>query len=485
MFRNGARHVPICDRSSGQGGTLEALTSLNGLHRPRFARRYHGRMQTTALVIVVVALVSLPSVSAAQSTAGSQPDVVAELRALRAELTETRNELQKLRADFDRLKAAAPQAEPAVPLATAVEILQSQVAEHAQTKVESASRMPLKILGTIHSTVASNTGEANWLDNPNLVAAEPARTGSFTASMRQTRLGIRAEGLALGSWHGSGAVVFDFFGGIPAFQTGQVMGLPRLVYAFARFERGGTALQVGQDEMMLAPRNPTSVAALSFPLLFRSGNLYLRTPQARFERRLAASDRGEVRAAVGIVAPVGGDDRTAAFTFVPLALAGERSRLPGVQGRVAWQRGDNERGASLGLSGHYSRERPLDVLLTSHAVAVDFHVQGERAGVAGEAFFGDNLDAFGGALSQVSESAGGFLEARLRPVPRWEVVFGGGTDRPGDPVLLTRNNSAYSSLTFRPTPEVATSFEYRWLETTAGVQKRRNHHFNWALAYSF
>jgi hypothetical protein len=124
-------------------------------------------------------------------------------------------------------------------------------------------------------------------------------------------------------------------------------------------------------------------------------------------------------------------------------------------------------------------------LLTSHAVAVDFHVQGERVGVAGEAFFGDNLDAFGGALSQVSESAGGFLEARLRPVHRWEVVFGGGTDRPEDPVLLTRNNSAYSSLTFRPTPEVATSFEYRWLETTAGVQKRGNHHFNWALAYSF
>ena len=110
------------------------------------------------------------------------------LRALRAELTEARNELQKLRADLDQLKGAPPQAEPAVPLSTAVEILQSQVAEHAQTKVESASRMPLKILGTIHSTVASNSGEANWLDNPNIVAAAPPRTGSYNASMRQTRL---------------------------------------------------------------------------------------------------------------------------------------------------------------------------------------------------------------------------------------------------------------------------------------------------------
>jgi len=383
------------------------------------------------------------------------------------------------------LKDGTPQAEPQVPLSATVEMLQSQVAEHAQTKVESASRMPLKILGTILSNVAGNSGEANWLENPNLVAAEPARTGSFSATLRQTRLGVQAEGLALGSWQGSGAVVFDFFGGMPGFQTGQVMGLPRLVYAFARFERGATALQVGQDEMMLAPRNPTSVAALSFPLLFRSGNLYLRTPQARLEQRLAGDERGEVRAAVGIVAPIGGDYRSTDYTFVPPALGGERSRWPGVQARLAWQRGDNNRGASLGVSGHYSRERPAEELLTSHAAAVDFHVQGRRFGVAGEAFVGDNLDAFGGALGQVSESAGGFLEARVRPHARWEVVFGGGTDRPDDPVPLTRNNSAYSSLTFRPMPEVATSFEYRWLETTAGVQRRRNHHFNWAVAYSF
>lgn len=437
-------------------------------------------------MIALLAVACLPGVARAQTAATTQPDVIAELRALRAELTQTRTELQKLRADLDQLKGgASPQAEPAAPIAAAVEMLQTQVAEHAQTKVESASRMPLKILGTVHSSVAANSGEANWLENPNIVAAAPSRTGSFSSTLRQTRLGVRAEGLALGSWQGSGAVVFDFFGGIPAFQTGHVMGLPRLVYAFARFERGETALQVGQDEMMLAPRNPTSVAALSFPLLFRSGNLYLRTPQARVERRLAGSDSGEVRVAFGIVAPIGGDYRVPDYTFVPPALGGERSRYPGVQARVAWQRGDNDRGASLGVSGHYSRERPVEELLTSSAAAVDFHVQGARFGLAGEAFVGDNLDAFGGALGQVSESRGGFLEARVKPLDRWEVVFGGGTDRPEDPVPLTRNNSAYSSLTFRPTPEVATSFEYRWLETSAGLQRRRNHHFNWAVAYSF
>ena len=163
-------------------------------------------MQTTAPVLVLVAFVSGPSVSAAQSPGASQPDVVAELRALRAELTEARNELQKLRADVDQLKGAPPQAEPAVPLSTAVEILQSQVAEHAQTKVESASRMPLKILGTIHSTVASNSGEANWLDNPNIVAAAPPRTGlvqrvDATNPVRRSRRGSRPR-LVARKWRG-------------------------------------------------------------------------------------------------------------------------------------------------------------------------------------------------------------------------------------------------------------------------------------------
>lgn len=442
-------------------------------------------MRSILRVIALSALTCLPAAVLAQTPETSQLDVVGELRRLRAELDEARNELRQLRSEVDQLRKPTGQVDEAA-LPAVVEMLQNQVAEQAQTKVESASRLPVKIFGTIHSSVSANSGEANWLDNPNIVAPTLAtRPGSFSSTMRQTRLGIRAERLALGSWQGSGSIVFDFFAGIPAFQTGHVMGLPRLLYAFTRFERDATALHVGQDDMILAPRNPTSVAALSFPLLFRSGNLYLRVPQARIEQRLAGSDEGELRVAFGIVAPVGGDFRSTDFVFVPPALGGERSRWPGVQARAVWQRGDDERGASLGVAGHYSRERPADELLTSRAAAVDFHLQGARFGIAGEAFVGDDIDAFGGALGQVSRTAGGFLEARVRPVARWEAVLGGGTDRPRDTVALTRNNSAFGNLTFRATPEVATSFEYRWLETSAGVVRRTNKHFNWALTYAF
>lgn len=439
------------------------------------------------IALVLIALLGLPVAARAQPPEAGQSEILNELRRLRGELDQARRELATLRADVDQLKGpAAEPVEEQMPLSASVELLQAQVAEQAQTKVESASRLPVRIFGTIHSNVASNSGQANWLENPNIVAAPTDSDGSYTQTLRQSRLGLSASGLSLGAWQGSGLVMFDFFGGMPSFQTGQVMGLPRLVYGFARLETETTAIEVGQDDMMLAPRNPTSVAAYAFPLLFRSGNLYLRTPQARVESRLAgeAAD-GELRAMVGIVAPVGGDVQSPDYTFVPPALGGERSRTPGVQARLAWRQGEENRGASLGVSGHYSREKPAVDVLNSWAAAVDFNWQGAHFGVAGEAFVGDNLDQFGGGLGQRAKGAGGFLEARIRPVRRWELVFGGGTDRPDGDVPLAQNDSVYGSVTFRLTPEVASSVEYRWLQTTSGVARRRNDHVNWAFTYSF
>ena len=151
------------------------------------------------------------------------------------------------------------------------------------------------------------------------------------------------------------------------------MGLPRLLYAFARLDGEKTALEVGQDHMMLAPRDPTSLAALSFPDLFRSGNLYLRVPQVRVERKLG----GGLTVMGGIVAPIAGDFNEDFYQFVPPAGAGERSKMPGVQGHFGYKSGDDEtRQFAIGFSGHYGQERVANVNEDSWAGAVDFNVAG-------------------------------------------------------------------------------------------------------------
>ena len=50
-------------------------------------------------------------------------------------------------------------------IASTVSMLQSQVAEQAQTKVESNSKMPVKVFGTILSTTFFNSRAVDWADD--------------------------------------------------------------------------------------------------------------------------------------------------------------------------------------------------------------------------------------------------------------------------------------------------------------------------------
>src|SRR5262245_35919518 len=435
---------------------------------------------------LIPALVCGSIVAAARPALAQDPMAV-----MRRELAELQEQVRQLRAEVDALKGqkATPETAAEAQPAATVEMLQTQVAELAQTKVESTTRFPLKIFGTVHAGVFANTGNANWLDNPNLVSPPTplGDSGTMSASMRQTRIGLTADGPTLGSARTSAVVAMDFFGGIQAFQTGQVMGLPRLLVAFARIEGEHTALEVGQDHMILAPRDPTSLAAYAFPLLFRSGNLYLRTPQVRIEQSFAT----HLRATAGIVAPIGGDFTDTNYTFVPPALGGERSQRPGVQARFAYTAGEagSPRLVDIGVSGHVGWERRVNDLDRSWASAIDFAARRDVIGVAGEFFTGDNIDAFGGALGLNARSAGGWGELQLFPTTRLSFATGVGVDdlRNANRFSLARrqNQSAYGNVMFSLTPEVQASFEYRWLKTFAGSVSRPNHHFDWVLVHRF
>jgi hypothetical protein len=294
---------------------------------------------------VLITMLTVPMLSAAAEPSSAQP--ANDLEALRAELRQLRAEVETLKKLVGA--APAPEREPDPALA----MLQEQVAEQAQTKVESKSRMPVTLSGSIVSNTAYNSGEANWLENPNIVAARTGPTGSFGSTLRQSQLALSISGPAVGGWQTSGFVQVDFLAGAPGFATGTVMGLPRLLYALARLERERTSLVVGQDNMVLAPRDPTSLSTPGFPLLFRSGNLYLRTPQIRVEQRLA----GGLDLRAGIITPQAGDFGST-YVFAPAPGAGERSRAPAVQARIGHQRAADD-GArwDVGIAGHYGQER--------------------------------------------------------------------------------------------------------------------------------
>jgi hypothetical protein len=399
-----------------------------------------------------------------------------QLRAMQAEL-------QALRAEVNELKQQA----------RAVPIVQAQVAEFAQTKVESSTKFPVKIFGAIASNTFWNSNNTDWLDIPNLAAANNG--GSFSSSLRQTRIGASIDGPKVGGFKSSGVVAMDFFGGISNFSTGQTMGIPRLLYAYVRLDGERTAFQIGQDHMILAPKNPTTLAGMAFPALYRSGNLYLRAPQLRTEQRIASGSAGELRATVGILAPIGGDLSAPALQFTPPNLAGERSRKPGVQARLSWRAepaGPYEKPQwEFGASGHYSQEKYGATTVESHVWSADADATFGRIGVGGEFFNGRNVDAFGGAVGQaVAKSRGGFAELRVAATERLSFNSGIGTDRLYNWAALNsafRNNtSAFGNAIYQFTPEFAGSLEYRrYRSGNSAGGTTSNNHFNLAFNYSF
>jgi hypothetical protein len=427
-----------------------------------------------------------PHRAAAQAAQETRTD---ETQQLRAEMASLRAELEALkRIVADR--APSPQAAQSAEKDPRIDLLQTQVAELAQSKVESTTRFPLKVFGTIHTHMFANSGEPNWMDVPNIVQPRPAdgRTGSFSATLRQTRIGFTADGPEVGGARTSGVVAVDFFNGIPGFQTGQVMPLPRLLVGFARIESDRLAFQAGQDHVILAPRDPSSLAAFAFPLLFRSGNLYLRAPQARIE---AAFTPG-IRLTGGIVAPIGGDLPGEDYRFVPPALGGERSRHPAFQAHLGYASDaavDAPRRAAFGVSGHFGRERRTSGVSESWAGALDFAFRRDRVGVAGEVFAGSNIDAFGGATGLDARAEGGWAEVQFFPTDRLAAHAGFGLDRlRGSVQSLPRRRSrtAYGNIRFALTPEVEAGLEYYWLATRPGSGgERRNHHVDWVLLYRF
>lgn len=427
-----------------------------------------------------------------------------ELEAVAAELVRLRAEVASLRAEVATMRVTtnpptlitagpadgAPRYLPptqAAQDAPALGILRDQVDELSQTKVESASRMPVRIFGALVSNTVSNSGRANWLENPNLVEAENAATepGSFTSTLRQSQIGLNVGPIPLGSWTGSAAMVADFFGGVPGFVTGTVFGLPRMVYAFARLEHAGTAIVVGQDHNLLAPRDPTSLASQSFPLLFRAGNLYLRSPQARVEQKL-----GGLTLKGGIAAPIAADLANA-YVFAPPAGSGERSERPALEGRADYTLGTPDAASELtvAFSARQAWREPARAMLSTTSWAVDFNARWGRLGFAGEYFDTDDAAEFGSAVGQPLPAKGGWIEGRLRLASKLSTNVGGGIDDVrGLIVDSTRreNRSLFGNVIFDLTPEVAMSMEYRWLETRVGQAiARTNNHVNAAFVVRF
>ena len=443
--------------------------------------------------------------------------VMATLNDTRRQLHESEEKIDQLQSQLKLLQSQKSGESDAASLQTAVadlkdetEILQSEVKQHEQSKVESVSKFPVRLYGMVLFTTYANDGV---VDNQVVPASAWPRTNgntnnSFGASLSQTILGLKAYGPALWGAHSSGDVEMDFFNG--------AYGSPSPSAIYARFRTGhfgldwpNTSASVAVDTPLISPRNPTSYATVGEPALSWSGNLWNWLPQFKVEQRLPTSATGHVGLEFGVIDP------QYSLPGQPAGYTSQISARPGYESRASynWQRGDDVYG--IGAGAYYSWSRyPYGQKIDSWAFTADWNLPLQKwALFSGELYHGSALGDLGGGgfkdvipLASDSDyalalgSEGGWSQLKLRGGQQFEgnlaigqdTAYGNQVRQSALPVAgtipywnLARNRTIMENFIYKPRTYLLFSIEHRNLESWRAMAPSSNQAQVWTLSAGY
>jgi hypothetical protein len=439
-----------------------------------------------------------------------------EIQRLRTQLDALRAEQAKLKGDAQEGIEKTPEdvvAGGKTPLATSSgglahsdldilreqqEILQAEVKQLDQTKVETASKYRLRVTGLALFNAFSNDGAVDNVEMPTLAMPRfpGASHGSAGASLHQTILGIEATGPEIYGARSSAAVSIDFAGGSSSNSYGYnaTGGTVRLRYAQLGLDWNKTTLQLGYTEPFISPLSPTSYATVAMPALSGSGNLWSWSPQVRVAQQVPLSGHRGLVLETGLISP-----QSPNYTATQLDSPVEASRRPGVEARVSYRSnlGASDRPFVIGV-GTYTASQVYNSATHIHSWAVtgDWQIPIYRwFDLSGEVYRGQALGGLGGGgykdvlsgtdaisglpRSEGVDTAGGWsqLKVHLRPTLEVNAAFGlddtfsSNFDNLILPSTATsvsmgaRNSSVIGNIVFRPLNSLIFSPEYRRIQS--------------------
>ena len=335
-----------------------------GLHKPNILRRGVPGFA----ILLVVSAAPLRAQTPAQDELTKKVQLLTDaVGKAQAQLAESQKQLDELRQQLAEVRrqigAGGDDPDPpddAAKLAAQVEalkenqaMLQSEIATHDRSKVESESKYPVKLSGLILLNGFVNTSQVDIPADPGVVLRGPGSTG---ATMRQTVLGIDARGPHVWGASSRADLYTDFFGSVAAGGSYGTAGLLRLRTAHAALDWASTEVYFSLDRPLINPGQPTSLTSVASPALAWSGNLWSWNPQVgvRHDQLLGGDTRFRMQTAL-IDA---GDPPYVATTAYPVST-GEQSRWPGAEGRLALVRGEEDRGFQLGAGGYFAKHRTV------------------------------------------------------------------------------------------------------------------------------
>ena len=518
-----ARHVGNCNIDQGTLVTLPRFPVIddNFLNTP----------MTLSFNVLGVFLCISATCALAQDTEPRNSDVAQlgrELQQTRTELAESRREIQELRQSLEELRrqvqgessnspASASTSEPTTAAADQdVGFLAAKVSELHQDKVESASKYPVKLSGLILFNSYWNNGIVDTQDLPSMALPKfpGAPTPGTGATLRQTMLGIDANGPKVFGAQTSAGVEIDFGGGNPTTSYGVTAGLLRLRTANVSLDWTNTSLSFGQEALFFSPLSPTSYATVLEPAMSWSGNLWAWTPAIHVSHRFVLSDQSSLVLQGGVLDPLTEE--------VPVfqgrnATAGEATRAPAIAGRVAFDSKSEKYPFTVGFGGYRANQQYQTFpAVASWTLNGDIKAGfGKHAEISGEWYTGHAVGGLGGGIwesvvypepagphSAVHplRSTGAWVQLKVRPTERYEIngafgqdgnfgkdlrVFPFSFDAYGYPAMQ-KNRTDLVNFIYQPNSFLLFAVEYRHLFTAqANASGETGDHLNFAAGVHF
>jgi hypothetical protein len=433
----------------------------------------------------VLSMLALCLLATAQA---ALPQLMERLDQLEQRNRQLEGELAALRAELQKLQQAE--------LADRVEVQERRTEDLAQTKVETSSRYPVRLTGSVLVNLFRNSRHGGGADTPTSASLAAAPVGAG-ATLRQSILGLAFDGPAPGAakalWgaRASGHIEFDFFNG----NTETVLNsTARLRTASLQLDWQRRSIMMGQEKPIFNPREPASLSYAGISPLTGAGNLWRWQPQVRYEEKLLHKDGAELLAQAGVMQT--NEDSAAGLPV------GSQRRRPGYQGRLLAMRRFAE-GTSLEVASgfHASSTHLLGQSVASRVYSVDWNLAlANRFELTGFYYRGQNVAHFG-ALRQGFQifsprniipvrSQGGWAQAtwKFSPTLSFNAIQGVMDDHNRDLIAgqIARNQSRIFNFLYRLGPNVLLGAEFMQLRTRyLPGTNRHNNRYDLSLAYLF
>ena len=337
--------------------------------------------------------------------------------------------------------------------------------------------------GAVYGEMISSENTISLRGSPLFLVPGPApgiNDSRFTVSGQQSIVGLNVTGPNLGSLRSSANVAANFFGEQP------IQNNPGLFFliAYAELANDQWRWWIGQAADAIGRQNTNSPAWTSHKM---QGNFGQLRPGFRAERYFRHSPLAASAVYFGLTQQAVND-----FIALP-GVSGIDNGWPNVEGRWEVTLGREQQGQRpllLAVGGLIGETRAVDDLAmsganvsTTWAVIPELRLEGERWGFQGEAFVGQAMGTYNGAIGQSLNPAdgepiyavGAFGEIFCKLNPCFTVSIGAGVDDPRDADLgminnnlgqRSRNEAYWGNFIWRLSDAWETRFEVSHLETT-------------------